>query len=77
MKVMKKLVVSAGDSVQVTLPKNEVELNAFVFPEPPPGTSYSYDWRLITHPTDYSGEMEGKHSQILKLSKVKLSLLGI
>lgn len=34
--VMKELVVSAGDSVQVTLPKNEVQLNAFVLPEPPP-----------------------------------------
>lgn len=28
--------VSAGDSVEVTLPKNEVQLNAFVLPEPPP-----------------------------------------
>lgn len=34
---MKELVVSAGDSVEVTLPKNEVQLNAFVLPEPPPG----------------------------------------
>lgn len=34
---MKELVVSAGDSVKVTLPKNEVQLNAFVLPEPPPG----------------------------------------
>lgn len=32
---MKELVVSAGDSVEVTLPKNEVQLNAFVLPEPP------------------------------------------
>uniref|UniRef100_A0A8C6X5U3 KIAA0319 like n=1 Tax=Naja naja TaxID=35670 RepID=A0A8C6X5U3_NAJNA len=62
--VIKKLAVSAGDSVQVTLPKNEVELNAYVLPPPPKGSSYSYDWRLITHPKDYSGEMEGQHSQI-------------
>lgn len=34
---MKELVVSAGDSVEVTLPNNEVQLNAFVLPEPPPG----------------------------------------
>jgi len=39
------------------------------------GTTYSYEWELITHPKDYSGEMEGKHSQILKLSKVELLLL--
>lgn len=36
------------------------------------GETYTYDWQLITHPKDYSGEMEGKHSQILKLSKVNL-----
>uniref|UniRef100_A0A7N9CJ32 KIAA0319 like n=1 Tax=Macaca fascicularis TaxID=9541 RepID=A0A7N9CJ32_MACFA len=37
---------------------------------PYPGETYTYDWQLITHPRDYSGEMEGKHSQILKLSKL-------
>ncbi|XP_048355999.1 dyslexia-associated protein KIAA0319-like protein homolog isoform X2 [Sphaerodactylus townsendi] len=72
--VIKKLAVSAGDSVQVTLPKSEVELNAYVLPPPTEGSTYSYDWRLITHPTDYSGEMEGKHSQILKLSKLTVGL---
>ncbi|KAJ7304393.1 hypothetical protein JRQ81_011948 [Phrynocephalus forsythii] len=72
--VIKKLAVSAGDSVEVTLPKNEVELNAYVLPPAPEGTSYSYDWRLITHPKDYSGEMEGQHSQILKLSKLTVGL---
>ncbi|XP_050788497.1 dyslexia-associated protein KIAA0319-like protein homolog isoform X1 [Gopherus flavomarginatus] len=72
--VMKELVVSAGNNVQVTLPKNEVQLNAFVLPEPPTGTSYTYDWGLITHPKDYSGEMEGKHSQTLKLSKLTVGL---
>ncbi|NWI14549.1 K319L protein, partial [Crypturellus soui] len=72
--VIKELVVSAGDSVQVTLPKNEVLLNAFVLPEPPPHTSYSYEWELITHPKDYSGEMEGKRSHMLKLSKLTVGL---
>ncbi|NXP50255.1 K319L protein, partial [Heliornis fulica] len=71
---VKELVVSAGDSVEVTLPKNEVQLNAFVFPEPPPRTTYSYEWELITHPKDYSGEMEGKHFQTLKLSKLTVGL---
>ena len=36
------------------------------------GEAYTYDWQLITHPRDYSGEMEGEHSKILKLSKVNL-----
>ncbi|NWI36601.1 K319L protein, partial [Picathartes gymnocephalus] len=71
---MKELVVSAGDSVKVTLPKNEVQLNAFVLPEPPPRTTYSYEWELITHPKDYSGEMAGKHSQTLRLSKLTVGL---
>ncbi|NWI02270.1 K319L protein, partial [Tichodroma muraria] len=71
---MRELVVSAGDSVEVTLPKNEVQLNAFVLPEPPPRTTYSYEWELITHPKDYSGEMAGKHSQTLKLSKLTVGL---
>ncbi|XP_062385032.1 dyslexia-associated protein KIAA0319-like protein isoform X2 [Sardina pilchardus] len=67
---VRELVVSAGNSVEVTLPRSEVELNAFVVPDPPPGTSYSFDWRLKTHPKDYSGEMEGKRSKTLKLSKL-------
>uniref|UniRef100_A0A672UA77 KIAA0319 like n=1 Tax=Strigops habroptila TaxID=2489341 RepID=A0A672UA77_STRHB len=37
-------------------------------------TTYSYEWELITHPKDYSGEMEGKHSQTLKLSKLTVGL---
>lgn len=68
--VIKELVVSAGESVQITLPKNEVQLNAYVLQEPLEGETYTYDWQLITHPKDYSGEMEGKHSRILKLSKL-------
>lgn len=34
---VKELVVSAGKSVQITLPKNEVQLNAYVLPEPEQG----------------------------------------
>lgn len=71
---VRELVVSAGESVEVTLPRNEVELNAFVVPTPPKGTNYAFDWRLITHPKDYSGEMEGKHSTTLKLSKLTVGL---
>ncbi|XP_036767829.1 dyslexia-associated protein KIAA0319-like protein homolog isoform X2 [Manis pentadactyla] len=68
--VIKELVVSAGESVQIILPKNEVKLNAYVLQKPREGETYTYDWQLITHPKDYSGEMEGKHSHILKLSKL-------
>ncbi|XP_031730670.1 dyslexia-associated protein KIAA0319-like protein [Anarrhichthys ocellatus] len=71
---VRELVVSAGESVEVTLPRNEVELNAFVVSTPPPGTNYAFNWRLITHPKDYSGVMDGKHSQTLKLSKLTVGL---
>ncbi|MED6282669.1 hypothetical protein CHARACLAT_000913 [Characodon lateralis] len=71
---VKALVVSAGESVEVTLPRNEVELNAFVVPPPPPGANYAFDWRLKTHPKDYSGEMEGKKGKTLKLSKLTVGL---
>uniref|UniRef100_A0A8B9LFQ5 PKD domain-containing protein n=1 Tax=Astyanax mexicanus TaxID=7994 RepID=A0A8B9LFQ5_ASTMX len=71
---IKELIVSAGENVEVTLPRNEVELNAFVVPAPPLGTAYVFDWSLKTHPKDYSGEMEGKHSKTLKLSKLTVGL---
>lgn len=49
---MKELVVSAGDSVEVTLPKNEVQLNAFVLPEPPPRKA---SWGILRRA--YAAEM--------------------
>ncbi|KAF1461695.1 hypothetical protein FQV08_0007469, partial [Pygoscelis antarcticus] len=71
---VKELTVSAGDNIQVMLPKNEVELNAFVVPPPPTETVYTYEWSLISHPSDYGGEMERRHSQTLKLSHLSVGL---
>ncbi|XP_029298567.1 dyslexia-associated protein KIAA0319-like protein isoform X2 [Cottoperca gobio] len=71
---VRELVVSAGESVEVTLPHNAVELNVFVVPTPPLGTNYVFDWRLITHPKDYSGQMEGQHTTTLELSKLTVGL---
>ncbi|XP_074939981.1 dyslexia-associated protein KIAA0319 homolog isoform X3 [Phalacrocorax aristotelis] len=73
-KSVKELIVSAGDNIQVMLPKNEVELNAFVVPPPPTETTYTYEWSLISHPPDYGGEMERRHSQTLKLSHLSVGL---
>uniref|UniRef100_A0A8C3MIG9 Uncharacterized protein n=1 Tax=Geospiza parvula TaxID=87175 RepID=A0A8C3MIG9_GEOPR len=73
-KAVKELTVSAGDNVQVMLPKNEVELNAFAVPPPSTETAYTYEWSLISHPADYSGEMERRHSQTLKLSHLSVGL---
>ncbi len=42
--------VSAGESVEVTLPRNEVELNAFVVPTPPAGkTMEMSDLTIAVH----------------------------
>ncbi|XP_066045570.1 dyslexia-associated protein KIAA0319 homolog isoform X1 [Chamaea fasciata] len=71
---IKELTVSAGDNIQVMLPKNEVELNAFAVPPPSTETAYTYEWSLISHPADYSGEMEHRHSQTLKLSHLSVGL---
>ncbi|XP_037237711.1 dyslexia-associated protein KIAA0319 homolog isoform X3 [Falco rusticolus] len=71
---IKELTVSAGDNIHVMLPKNEVELNAFVVPPPPTETAYTYEWSLISHPADYGGEMERRHSQTLKLSHLSVGL---
>lgn len=73
-KPVKELTVSAGDNIQVMLPKNEVELNAFAVPPPSTETAYTYEWSLISHPADYSGEMEHRHSQTLKLSHLSVGL---
>ncbi|NXT43204.1 K0319 protein, partial [Pelecanoides urinatrix] len=71
---VKELIVSAGDNIHMMLPKNEVELNAFVVPPPPTETAYTYEWSLISHPPDYGGEMERRHSQTLKLSHLSVGL---
>ncbi|NXT17919.1 K0319 protein, partial [Syrrhaptes paradoxus] len=71
---VKDLIVSAGDNIQVMLPQNEVELNAFVVPAPLTETAYAYEWSLISHPADYGGEMECRHSQTLKLSHLSVGL---
>ncbi|XP_009988634.1 PREDICTED: dyslexia-associated protein KIAA0319 homolog isoform X1 [Tauraco erythrolophus] len=69
---VKELIVSAGDNIQVMLPRNQVELNAFVVPPPPTETAYTYEWSLISHPADYGGEMERGHSQTLMLSHLSV-----
>ncbi|XP_008933404.1 PREDICTED: dyslexia-associated protein KIAA0319 homolog, partial [Merops nubicus] len=37
-------------------------------------TAYIYEWSLISHPADYGGEMERRHSQALKLSHLSEGL---
>ncbi|XP_034982306.2 dyslexia-associated protein KIAA0319 homolog [Zootoca vivipara] len=69
-KDVKELLVSAGDDLQVTLPKNSIELHAFVVTPFLSESAYSYEWSSMSHPDGYSGEMEGKHMPTLKLSQL-------
>lgn len=39
--------VSAGESVQITLPKNEVQLNAYVLQEPLEGKTSPSIWIMF------------------------------
>ncbi|XP_060100114.1 dyslexia-associated protein KIAA0319 homolog isoform X2 [Heteronotia binoei] len=73
-KAVKELVVSAGDNLQVTLPEKEVELHASVVTPSLPEASYSYEWSLISHPDDYDGEMEGRHTQTVKISQLPVGV---
>ncbi|PNJ90006.1 KIAA0319L isoform 13, partial [Pongo abelii] len=72
--------VKSSEKTQIAVPQPVAPSYSYGTPTPQasfqstsapyPGETYTYDWQLITHPRDYSGEMEGKHSQILKLSKL-------
>ncbi|KAJ8353948.1 hypothetical protein SKAU_G00215150 [Synaphobranchus kaupii] len=71
------LLVSVGEPVEVTLPRNSVELNASVISEPQSKISYAYEWSLISYPTDHQGEMEGKHSKSVRLSGLSTGLYAV
>lgn len=65
------LTVSAGENKEIQLPQNEVTLNAFALPEPPPGEEYHYDWTMAAHPeADEYGAMEGRNTNTLKLKQL-------
>uniref|UniRef100_UPI00358E6D03 dyslexia-associated protein KIAA0319-like protein homolog isoform X2 n=1 Tax=Myxine glutinosa TaxID=7769 RepID=UPI00358E6D03 len=70
-----ELVVSAGENVVLTLPKNEVELNAFTIPELDKASAYMYEWKLMDGPLGFKGEMENNnHLQSLKLTKLSVGI---
>uniref|UniRef100_A0A4W3HWM1 KIAA0319 n=1 Tax=Callorhinchus milii TaxID=7868 RepID=A0A4W3HWM1_CALMI len=71
---VKELVVSAGNNIVITLPKDEMELNIFVVPAPSAESPYKYQWDLISHPEDYKGVMEGKYTETLKLTQLSEGL---
>ncbi|XP_035268749.1 dyslexia-associated protein KIAA0319 [Anguilla anguilla] len=71
------LLVSVGEPVEVSLPRNSVELNTSVISEPQSKTSYAYEWSLISYPTGHQGEMEGKHSESVRLSGLSTGLYAV
>ncbi|KAG7470014.1 hypothetical protein MATL_G00134730 [Megalops atlanticus] len=74
---VKTLLVSVGDPVEVTLPQSSVELEASVIPKPQTDASYSYEWSLISSPTDHQGEIEGKNSKSVRLSGLSAGLYAV
>ncbi|XP_063309125.1 dyslexia-associated protein KIAA0319 homolog [Pelobates fuscus] len=68
------LSVSTGDSIQVLLPKNEVQLNVYVTPESPADRPYQFEWSLLNQPKDFKGELEMKHTRTPKLSTLPVGL---
>ena len=60
----------------ITLPTNTATLTAFPLPDAPPGSPYSYEWKLIDDGktktgTQNAGEMFNSNQQQLKLSKLE------
>ncbi|KAG9276145.1 dyslexia-associated protein [Astyanax mexicanus] len=53
---------------EVTLPENTIELTASVSPETETETPYTYEWSLVSSPSEQQAEMEGKHSRTVKIS---------
>ncbi|CAH2284496.1 dyslexia-associated KIAA0319 homolog isoform X1 [Pelobates cultripes] len=68
------LSVSTGDSIQVLLPKNELQLNVYVTPESPAERPYQFEWSLLNQPKDFKGELEMKHTRTPKLSTLPVGL---
>lgn len=64
---VRTLTVSIRDSMEVTLPQNNVEFTASVSPEDTAEDPYTYEWSLVTFPDERAGVMEGQHNKSIKL----------
>ncbi|CAG7680973.1 unnamed protein product [Allacma fusca] len=71
-KTVRQLEVSVEDK-NVTLPSNEVALFVHASPSAPRENPYSYEWRLISHPTEDTteGTKEGQMTDKLRLQGLK------
>lgn len=73
-RTVKALAVTAGDNLVITLPDSEADLKASVEPAPPAGTSYSYEWHLMSHPVDFQGQIKQENKPTLHLSQLSVGL---
>ncbi|KAM3928442.1 dyslexia-associated protein KIAA0319 homolog [Leptodactylus fuscus] len=69
-----ELTVTTAGNIEVTLPTHEVQLNVFVSPEAPADMPYHYEWKLISQPTDFLGELKMTNTRSPTLSKLAAGL---
>ncbi|XP_051025321.1 dyslexia-associated protein KIAA0319 homolog [Acomys russatus] len=73
-RTVEALAVSVGGNLVITLPDDEAELKAFVEPAPPADTAYSYEWRLLSHPVAFRGQIKQENRPTLHLSQLSVGL---
>ncbi|XP_044151462.1 dyslexia-associated protein KIAA0319 homolog [Bufo gargarizans] len=66
--------VTTAGNIEVTLPTHEVQLNVFVSPEAPADIPYAFEWKLISQPTDFQGELKMANTRSPTLSKLTAGL---
>ena len=57
-------------SKNITLPENKATLSAYAIPEPDSNNKYSYEWTLISGPSQ-SGLMENQNMQTVSLAQLQ------
>lgn len=62
--------VSAGDNSVLTLPENKITLYSSTWPKEKEAGAYKYRWTQISAPPNSHGEIEGKSTESVKLTKL-------
>ncbi|XP_066435529.1 dyslexia-associated protein KIAA0319 homolog [Eleutherodactylus coqui] len=73
-KPVTELTVTTAGNIEVTLPTHEVQLNVFVSPEVRADMPYTYEWKLISQPADFQGELTMANTRSPTLSKLTAGL---
>ncbi|XP_056377269.1 dyslexia-associated protein KIAA0319 homolog isoform X2 [Hyla sarda] len=72
-----ELTVTTAGNIEVTLPTHEVQLNVFVSPEAQADAPYTYDWKLISQPAAFQGELKMSNTRSPTLSKLTAGLYSL